>query len=184
MTSRSRLNRSCWKLLLFTLLAQAQSACDSPSSSSVAPLEPRKFKFDLPPAHTRLWLRGEGSEQLLAPPGARVDKKGEQFLVNASKSFQLVVRTTSDPLNNIERRLNLFKTVLRADDTLIVQNESGFAFVVVRELVPEWDESDRRRLSCSSAGLLEGHAPFTTYAQKEIEAMVATCRSLALPSLD
>ncbi len=72
---------------------------------------------------------------------------------------------------------------LRTDDAVLVRQGDGFAFAVVRELVPEWDETDRRHLSCSSPGLLEGSATQTT-SKRAASAMVAACRTLSLPTLD
>ena len=66
--------------------------------------------------------------------------------------------------------------------------EGGYSFIVVRELVPEWDEERRHRLSCGSAGgLVSGAAPRADrrrFSKAAAQIMVAACRTLELPKLE
>jgi hypothetical protein len=74
-------------------------------------------------------------------------------------------------------------------DVAVFKSEQGlYSFVVVRELVPEWDDSSRQRLACGSAGGAVSGAPTGAtvrgFAKAAVERMVAACRTLELPKLE
>jgi hypothetical protein len=153
--------------------------------NAAASAKPEAFSFVLPPDYTAIELRGEGSERIQVPPGTQLGRAGDAFTLEASPEFALQVDPASPSLSELRASLSGAKIVFEGDDLLIIEQGGGHAFVVVRELVPEWDESDRRRLSCSSAGFEAGSGksprPFSRTA---VDRMVASCRSLDLPTLE
>jgi hypothetical protein len=44
--------------------------------------------------------------------------------------------------------------VAAENDVAVFKSSGGYWFVALRELVPEWDESEHRRIACGSAGAL------------------------------
>jgi hypothetical protein len=155
------------------------------SRNAAASAPPEAFSFVLPADYAPLELRGEGSERIQVPPGAKLGRSGDGFTLDAGPDFALQIEPASPSLAELRSSMSGAKIVFEGDDLLIVEQGGGHAFVVVRELVPEWDESDRRRLACSSAGFKAGSGksprPFNRSA---IDHMVAACRSLDLPALE
>lgn len=155
------------------------------SRNAVASTRPEAFSFVLPADYVSLELRGEGSERIQAPPGAQLSRSGDGFALDAGPDFSLQIEPSTPALADLRAGMSGAKVVFEGEDLLIVEQGGGHAFVVVRELVPEWDESDRRRLACSSAGFKAGSGksprPFTRSA---VDHMVAACRSLDLPRLE
>lgn len=154
-------------------------------NAAVASAGAEAFSFVLPADYVPLELRGEGSERIHVPPGTRLGRAGEAFTLEAGPDFALQVEASAPSLTDVRANLGSTKIVFEGEDLLILEQAGGHAFVVVRELVPEWDESDRRRLMCSSAGFKAGSGksprPFSRTA---IDRMVASCRSLDLPALE
>jgi hypothetical protein len=192
MTMRSRRRGRLGGVALAVLGASLGASCRServpePESrnAAAASAQPGAFSFVLPADYVALELRGEGSERLRVPPGTRLGRAGDAFTLDAGPEFALQVEPSSPSLSELRGSLSGAKIVFEGEDLLIVEQGGGHAFVVVRELVPEWDESDRRRLSCSSAGFKAGSGksprPFDRTA---IDRMVAACQSLELPTLE
>jgi hypothetical protein len=157
--------------------------------------EPEHFSFSLPSQFVELPLRGEGSETLRVPPNASLRSVGDAYRIEAGTDFALDVKRDPPPLAGFKSGVE--KPVLEEADLLIFKSRDGYQFVVVRELVPEWDESERRRFSCESAGrsaekgsevgqspgvLARADAP--GYPRAAVQNMVAACRSLGLPRLE
>jgi hypothetical protein len=143
------------------------------------------FSFVLPSDYAPLELRGEGSERIQVPPGTRLGRAGDAFTLDAGPEFSLQVEPSSPSLTELRASLSGAKIVFEGEDLLIVEQGGGHAFVVVRELVPEWDESDRRRISCSSAGFKAGSGKSPRpFGRAAIDRMVAACQSLDLPTLE
>jgi hypothetical protein len=154
-------------------------------NAAAASAKPEAFSFVLPADYVPLELRGEGSERIRVPPGTTLGRAGEAFTLEAGPEFALQVEPSSPPLSELRASLSGAKVVFEGDDLLIVEQGGGHAFVVVRELVPEWDESDRRRLSCSSAGFKAGSGKSPRpFGRAAIDRMVAACQSLDLPTLE
>jgi hypothetical protein len=170
---------------------KSEQAAPEPPPARAAPPEAEQFSFKLPPSFFPLELRGEGSETLQVPVGTRVEHQGNTFKLEASPDFALVVENGAPPFEQIKAELATARVVFEGDDVVVIERGSGYAFVALRELVPEWDESDRRRLSCSSAGFERGTgskagalANARSFSRPAIEAMVAACLSLELPKLE
>jgi hypothetical protein len=150
----------------------------------------RESSFDVPlPAGFELvQLRGEGSERMRAPSGARVERTERGFLVQAGADFAVEVVPDAAALSDVVTPAGVSR-VVSAEDALVFESPKGeYSFVVVRELVPEWDEEQRHRLSCGSAG--EGVSGGATGADRRgfskaaAQIMVAACRTLELPKLE
>lgn len=154
-------------------------------NAAAASARPEAFAFVLPEGYVPLELRGEGSERIQVPPGTTLARAGDAFVLEAGPEFALQIEASSPSLAEHRARLSGARIVFEGEDLIIVEQGGGHAFVVVRELVPEWDESDRRRLSCSSADFKAGSGksprPFSRAA---VDRMVAACRSLELPTLE
>lgn len=175
-------------LALGSLFALALPACRSaaePERTSPSS-EPERFDFTLPAEFSKLELRGEGSESLRAPPGARVTRADGSFRVEAGESFALAIVDDAPPLSELAPAS--VARVLSEPDLAVFQAPQGYSFVVVRELVPEWDDGARQRLACGSAGGAVGAAvtaaPGRGFPKSAVEHMVAACRTLALPALE
>lgn len=150
-----------------------------PSASSLS------FSFVLPEHYAWVELRGEGSERLRAPPGTRVQREGAGFSLESGSEFRVRVDDEAPSLARLKEGIRGLRALFQDDDLIIFEREDAYAFVVVRELIPEWDERDRRRIACSSVGLLtgeEGSPPL--FSRSATDSMVAACRSLSLPSLE
>lgn len=148
--------------------------------------KPEAFSFVLPGDFVPLELRGEGSELIRVPPGTRLMRDSEGFSLDAGPDFSLLIKATTPSLEELKGSLpGSAKVVFEGEDLLILERDGGYAFLVVRQLVPEWDESDRRKLSCSSAGFEAGSGNLPrSFARSATDRMVAACRSLDLPSLE
>lgn len=156
-----------------------------PESRNAAAAKPEAFSFVLPDGYVPLELRGEGSERIQVPPGTTLGRAGDAFTLEAGPEFALQVEPSSPSLAELRASLSGAKIVFEGEDLLIVEQGGGHAFVVVRELVPEWDESDRRRLSCSSAGFKAGSGKSPRpFGRTAVDRMVASCHSLDLPTLE
>jgi len=172
--------------LSFACRSTADGASADGAAAGAPAREPQRFSFTLPSAYARLELRGEGSEHLSAPAGAAVRPKGKVFEVTSGDDFALEV--APDALALAELGAGGVAPILREPDLLVFAAGSGYSFVVVRELVPEWDESTRQRFACGSAGgaVSQGatRADARAFSKAAIENMVAACRSLELPKLE
>jgi hypothetical protein len=141
------------RLLVVAALAGALGACRSKTvPERTAPSsEPERFNFALPSEYQRVELRGEGSETLRLPPAARVTRSGQGFSIEAGDGFALGVMSDAPPLRELAPAS--VARVFSESDLAVFKSEQGlYSFVVVRELVPEWDDSARQRLACGSAG--------------------------------
>jgi hypothetical protein len=165
------------------LACRSTSAPERTAPSS----EPERFSFALPSSYEKLELRGEGSETLRAPPGARVTRSDKGFNIEAGADFAVTVVSNAPPLQELAPAS--VARVFSESDLAVFKSEQGrYSFVVVRELVPEWDDSARQRFACGSAGgAVSGAATagaVTGFAKGATEQMVAACRSLELPTLE
>jgi len=174
---------------LLVALALGLVACRSTNEPErTAPSsEPERFSFALPSDYAKLELRGEGSETLRAPPGARVARSDKGFAIDAGESFALTIAPDAPPLSELAP--SSVARVFSETDLAVFKSEQGaYSFVVVRELVPEWDDNAKQRLSCGSAGGAVGagatRAAMRGFSKSAVEQMVAACRSLALPTLE
>jgi hypothetical protein len=142
----------------------------------------------LPSGFEVVQLRGEGSERMRAPLGARVERTAQGFLVEAGADFAVEVVPGAPPLNELVTPAGVSRVVSDADAAVFESPEGAYSFVVVRELVPEWDDDRRQRLACGSAGGgVSGAAPRADrrgFSKRAAEVMVAACRTLELPTLE
>jgi hypothetical protein len=164
-----------------------QSQGAAPSSDPAAPTsEPERFSFALPSGYTKLELRGEGSEGLRVPAGASLTRTGKGFEVTSGSDFALEIAAEAPALSELGAAG--VAPILRESDLLVFAVGAGYSFVVVRELVPEWDESARQRFACGSAGGIVGRggtrADARAFSKAAVQNMVAACRSLELPTLE
>jgi len=175
--------------VLFVALALGLVACRSTNEPEhTAPSsEPERFSFALPSDYAKLELRGEGSETLRAPPGARVARSDKGFTIDAGESFALTIASDAPPLSELAPS-SVARVFSEADLAVFKSEQGAYSFVVVRELVPEWDDNAKQRLSCASAGGAVGAgatgAAMRGFSKSAVEQMVAACRSLALPALE
>lgn len=177
---------------LALLVVSAASACKSPErepAPSAAPAaEPVRFTFALPSHFTTLELSGEGSESLRAPPGARVTRIEGGTRVEAGPDFAIEIRSHAKPLAEMKASIEPARRELEENDLVVFSAPGGHAFMSVRELVPEWDESDRRQFSCNSVGAGAPPAPngaeVRAFSKAAVQDMVAACRTLELPRLE
>jgi hypothetical protein len=179
------------------LVGCKQSSSEGEGKGPAPVAEPEHFSFSLPSQYVELTLRGEGSETLRVPPGAAVRAIADTYRIEAGTDFALDVKREPPPLSDFKSKVAAEKPVLEEADLLIFKARDGYQFVVFRELVPEWDESERRRFSCESAvrgaekGSELGHSPGVFaradapgYSRAAVQNMVAACRSLGLPRLE
>jgi hypothetical protein len=149
--------------------------------------EPERFTFALPQSFVPVELRGEGSETLRAPAGARVTRTEAGFKVEAGPDFDLELVSHAPPLAELGASTGVAR-VLYESDLSMFKSEHGYSFVTVRELVPEWDESARQRFACGSAGGVvrggSGEPSARGFSKAAAENMVASCRTLELPALE
>ena len=146
------------------------------------------FDVSLPSGFELVQLRGEGSEHMRAPSGARVQRTERGFLVEAGPDFAVEVVPDAAALSDLVTPSGVSRVVSAEDARVFEWPDGAYSFVVVRELVPEWDEERRHRLSCGSAGggvsetaLRADRRGFTKAAA---QIMVAACRTLELPKLE
>lgn len=188
--SFSRALRGSARVALLGALVGA--ACKSPErepAPSAAPAaEPMHFSFALPGHYTALELSGEGSESLRAPPGAQVTRSERGARVEAGPDFAIEIAHHAKPLAEINGAIEPARRRLEEKDVVVFDVPGGLAFVSVRELVPEWDENDKRQFSCNSAGAGGVPAPngaeVRAFSKAAVQDMVAACRTLELPSLE
>lgn len=179
------------------LAALAGAACKSPEREpepSAAPAaEPMRFSFALPSHYTTIELSGEGSESLRAPPGARVTRIERGARVEAGPDFAIEVAHHPKPLAELKGAIDPARRRFEENDLVVFDVPGGnvsnsLAFVSVRELVPEWDENDRRQFSCNSVGAVAVPAPngaeVRAFSKAAVQDMVAACRTLELPRLE
>jgi hypothetical protein len=147
--------------------------------------EPEQFRFVVPLAYLPHELRGEGSERVLAPRDAQVSAGAREIRVEAGNDFALQIQF-QPALTSLPASAAGAQRVAAESDLAVFKSEDGYWFVALRELVPEWDESERRRVACGSAGALgpEGSGAPRRFTHAAVERMVAACRSLELPSLE
>ncbi len=177
---------------LALIVSIAAAACKSPErepAPSTAPAaEPLHFTFALPGHYTTLELSGEGSESLRAPPGARVMHIEGGTRVEAGPDFAIEIRAHAKPLAELKSAIEPARRELEENDLVVFSAPGGHAFVSVRELVPEWDENDRRQFSCNSMGAGAVPAPngaeVRVFSKTAVQDMVAACRTLELPRLE
>jgi hypothetical protein len=187
-------------LAVFSVIGAA--ACKSPErepAPSAAPAaEPMNFSFALPSHYTTVELSGEGSETLRAPPGARVTRGERGARVEAGPDFAIEIAHHPKPLAEMKAAIEPARRRLEENDLVVFAVPTGnaptgnvaggLAFVSVRELVPEWDENDRRQFACSSVGATAAPAPNSAevraFSKAAVQEMVAACRTLELPRLE
>jgi hypothetical protein len=155
------------------------------STDTAAAAKAQAFSFVLPGDYVPLELRGEGSELIHAPPGTRLAPSADGFSLDAGPDFSLLIKAATPSLEQVKSGLGSSKVVFEGEDLLILERDGGYSFIVIRELVPEWDESDHRSLSCSSAGFEAGSGKSPRpFSRSAVDHMVAACRSLDLPRLE
>lgn len=192
MLPESRISKvaSALSYTLLGCIVVGVTACKSSGGDATpAPApEPPRFNFAVPLAYTPVELSGEGSETLRAPPGARVTRVEAGVRVEAGPDFAIEIGTHAKPLAELATPIEAARRRVDESDLIVFDVASGYAFVSVRELVPEWDENDRRRFSCSSAGVGAapslGGADVRGFSKTAVQDMVAACRTLELPRLE
>lgn len=181
----SNIGRSCCFALLLSFGCKDDSAAVSNETAPAPAAEPERFSFDLPKGYALLELRGEGSEALRAPPGASVRRANGRISIDAGSEFALDVRAEAPSLPELAAGIAAGERVLEEGDLIIYKSGEGFAFLMVQELVPEWDETERHRLACTSRGAgAPARADQATFSRSAVQNMVAACRSLQLPKLE
>jgi hypothetical protein len=171
------------------LLVACQKAASEPERERPAPNGPAEhFSFELPKDYVKVVLRGEGSESLMAPSGARITRADNVFRVEAGSDFALEVSLEAPLLSALEAAPGVARVLSESDAAVFKAAQPGYSFVVVRELVPEWDENQRQRFACGSAGgAVSGgaiRADARSFSKAATQNMVASCRSLELPALE
>jgi hypothetical protein len=163
-------------------------AARTESTTATPGAEPERFNFNLPSEYTSLELSGEGSELLRAPPGASARREDAKTSVTAGPDFALDVSADPPPLAELSRSAGAGERVLEERDLVIFKSPAGYAFVMVRELVPEWDENQPQRFACASRGAALGgsaaRADMPRFSRNAVQNMVAACRTLQLPKLE
>ena len=158
------------------------------STPSAPRAEPERFSFNLPSEYTPLELSGEGSEVLRAPPGAIARRANGRVSIDAGPDFSLDVSADSPSLTELPQSASAGERVLEERDLVIFKSPAGYAFSMVRELVPEWDENQPQRFACTSRGAaLGGEAPradMARFSRNAVQNLVAACRTLQLPKLE
>lgn len=180
-----RLSPRCVAATVVLGLAACRSTSEPERAAPIS--EPERFSFVLPGDYRKLELRGEGSETLRAPPGARVTRSAEGFNIDAGEGFALRLVANGPALNELAPP-SVARVFSEPDLAVFRTGQGGYSFVVVRELVPEWDESARQRIACGSAGgALSGASSGGSargFSKAATEDMVAACRTLELPKLE
>jgi hypothetical protein len=135
------------------------------------------------PAWSRARIR---SETLRAPAGATVRALSDRIEVEGGPEFAVHVELQPQRDAQLPATAPGARRVLQESDVVVFEAGGGYWFVVLRELVPEWDDADRRRVVCSSAGAEPKGSDVVPrrFPRAAVERMVAACRSLALPRLD
>ena len=197
MISRARRASRALCCALLAILVSCKASRSEPTGSGTAggapgngavalAAEPEHFRFVVPPAYVRHELRGEGSETLLAPPEALVQGGSNGIRVAAGNDFALEVYFQPG-ITALPEALPGAQRVASEKDLVVFKKTDGYGFLVLRELVPEWDENERRRVVCGSVGSSNGGRPepdLRVFSRAAVEHMVAACRSLELPRLE
>jgi hypothetical protein len=118
---------------------------------------------------------------VLAPRDAQVSAGAQGIQVEAGEDFALQLQFQPS-LTSLPTSASGAQRVAAENDVAVFKSADGYWFVALRELVPEWDETERRRVACGSAGALSGKP--RRFSHAAVERMVAACRSLELPSLE
>jgi len=192
MADTSILQRAAALAFVVAAASTGSVACRSsegdPKPSAAPAAEPLHFTFSLPSQYSPLELSGEGSETLRAPPGARVTRADGVVRVEAGADFAIEIAARPKPLSELTAAIAVARRRLEEKDLVVFDAAAGHAFVSVRELVPEWDENDRRQFSCNSVGALSGAPPggadVRGFSKAAVQDMVAACRTLELPRLE
>lgn len=167
---------------------ESGGAATTESMAAAPKAEPERFSFNLPSEYTLLELSGEGSETLSAPPGASAQRADGRISIDKGPEFAIDVRAESPSLAELASGVGTGERVLEERDLIIFKSPAGHAFVMVRELVPEWDENQPQRFACTSRGAaLGGAAPradMPQFSPSAVQNMVAACRTLQLPKLE
>jgi hypothetical protein len=146
------------------------------------------FEATLPSGFEPVQLRGEGSERLRAPSGASVERTARGFRVRAGADFDIEVVPDAPALGEYAAPPGVSRFTSGHDAVLFESPQGLLSFVVVRELVPEWDDTGRRRFACGSAGGVVSGATLGAdkrgFSRAAAQAMVASCRTLELPALE
>src|SRR4051794_9595870 len=128
--------------------ARAPSVSDVAAGSSgaaqgVAQLaaEPEQFRFVVPLAYLPHELRGEGRERVLAPRDAQVSASAREIRVEAAQDFALQIQFQT-ALTALPTSATGAQRVAAENDVAVFKSADGYWFVALRELVPEWDESE------------------------------------------
>lgn len=177
--------------IIFLAACAGLLGCRAPAEpeaeKKVAPpaAEAERLHFALPAEFVPVELRGEGSETLRAPAAATVRSLPGRIQVQSGADFAVDIELQPQ-LSQLPAVAEGARRVMQESDLVVFETGGGYWFLMLRELVPEWDESDRRRILCSSAGAVQkGSAPEPRrFDRAAVERMVAACRSVALPRLD
>jgi len=184
---RRRVKATRWAMVCGLLLVACRRQ-EEIHVDKAAAAKDSSFDAVLPNGFEMVQLRGEGSERMRAPTGARVERTGRGFLVEAGPDFAVEVVPDAPAVSELATPPGVARVVSDANTAVFEAPDGAYSFVVVRELVPEWDEDRRRRLSCGSAG--GGVSGAGTRADKRgfsksaVQIMVAACRTLELPALE
>jgi hypothetical protein len=171
------------------ILVSCQKAASEPEREKSAALSPaERFSFALPQEYVKLELRGEGSETLMAPSAALITRNDNVFRVEAGNDFAIDVSLEAPGLGEFRAAPGVARVLAEPDAAVFKSAQPGYSFIVVRELVPEWDENRRQRFACGSAGgAVSGgaiRADARSFSKSATQNMVAACRSLELPPLE
>jgi hypothetical protein len=194
--ARARERRHARAVLLLAvcsaLVACRRSSADTEKQAPPAS-EPERLQFALPADFVPLELRGEGSETLRAPSGATArpvslaggEPEVGRVDVEAGAEFALEVELQPQQAQ-LPAAADGARRVVQERDLAVFESGGGYWFVTLRELVPEWDETARRNVACSSAGATRKRSGLEQrrFPRAAVERMVAACRSLTLPRLD
>lgn len=185
---RRQQHAALWLAACACVWSCRSSTSEPEPQKQAAPLaaEAERLQFALPAEFVPRELRGEGSETMRAPAGAEVRRPAPgRVELEAGAGFALDVEFQPQ-LSQLPSVPEGARRVMQESDLVVFESGGGYWFLVLRELVPEWDESERRRVACSSAGATRrGSATeLRRFPRSAVEQMVAACRSLALPRLD
>lgn len=176
------------RVRLAAVLVAGGLACKSspaePTAEKSRASEPPRFSFELPKEFRAIELRGEGSESISAPAGATVVATEAGVRVENGADFSLEIRERAPELRELVAKIPSERRRLEQSDLVVFETKGGYAFISTRELVPEWDESDRRRFACGSAGAAADGAETRGFTREAAQDMVAACRTLELPRLE
>jgi len=181
--------------ILLALLGSSASACRSksgseeppkttpaPPSAAASSAPPVSLQFaKLPDDYERVELYGAGSESILAPKGARVDKVGAGVVVE-SGDYRVVVTQGGPSQEDFKKALSRYVVQDAAPDVLVYRDGDRFNFRALQSRTPEWDDTDVRRYACSAGPV--GDPPPPSISKQQVELLVSACRSIELPALE